>query len=244
MKRGSFIFDGVSSEDVKSLIQARPVIEAPLRKVEWKSPYGVDGDIPFDEGAYNNTNLELFMITDGQNAIEDRQALYNLIDTRGKYKELIPYFDPDKIYRVMLNDKVQFESPYHFREKQSLSAKFTVKPYKYLVDNDPVIFNSAGGILNNPTNYVSQPIIKITGTGPVVLTVNGEEFSITQVPNDIIINSERYIAYQDDGAGNLTNRNDKISFRDYPVLQPGSNIVSVTGTVSEIYIEPRWRSLV
>lgn len=244
MKRGSFIFDGVSSDDVKALIQGRPVIEAPLRKVSWKSPQGVDGDIPIDEGAYNNTKMDLLMLTDGTDAIVDRQALYNIIDTRGRYKEFIPYFDPDKIYRVMLTESTQFESPYHFRGKQSVGVKFTVKPYKYLVKNDPVTFTATGGQLTNPTNYTSQPIIRIKGTGPVTLKVNGEDFSIIDLPNVITLNSERYIAYQEDSNGIPTSMNDKVKMREYPVFKPGVNEVSVTGNVTEIYIQPRWRSLV
>lgn len=244
MKRGTFIFDGVNSETVKALIQSRPVIEAPLRKVEWRSTYGVDGEMPFDEGAYNNTSLELIMFTDGDNLIADRQALYNLLDSRGTYKDFIPYFDPDKVYRVMLNDKISFENKHHFGQKQSLSAKFTVKPYKYLVTNDPITLTGTGGTITNPTNYVSQPTIKVTGSGPVTLSINGKDFSIINVENSITINSERYSAYHEDVNGVLTPKNYQIGSREYPVFSPGSNTITVTGTVTELKIEPRWRSLV
>lgn len=242
MKRGSFIFDGVPSENVKAIIQGRPVIEAPLRKVEWKSPFGSDGDTPFDEGAYNNTTLDLIMMTDGTDAVADRQKVYNLLDTRGKYKDFIPYFDPKKIYRVQLMDKSAFESPYHFREKQSFTVKFTVKPYKYLVDSPTKTFTNTGGTIINPTFYDSLPIIKITGTGSVVLKVNNFSYSITNVQPHIVLNTERMIAYQDDN-GVLTNRNDRVSFKEYPVLRPGNNTISVTGSVTQIQIQPRWRSL-
>lgn len=244
MKRGSFIFDGVSSETVKTLIQSRPVIEAPSRKVEWKSTYGVDGEIPFDEGVYHNTSMELFMLTDGDDVVGDRQALYNLLDTRGVYKDFIPYFDPDKVYRVMLNDKITFENRHYFGQKQSLSAKFTVKPYKHLVDNDPITLTSTGGSISNPTNYIAQPKIKITATGAVTLTVNAIPFSIIDVPNFITLDSERYSAYQEDQYSIITPMNHKIGTREYPIFKPGINNISVAGAVTEIYIEPRWRSLV
>lgn len=243
MKRGSFIFDGVPSEDVKALIQSRPVIEAPLRKVEWKSPQGVDGDIPFDEGAYGNTILDLVMLTDGTDLISDRQKLFELIDTRGQYKDLIPYFDPDKIYRVALNDKAKFENQYHYGAKQSVSANFTVKPYKYLVNSPAIVINGTSGTIVNPTGYISQPIIKVTGTGPAVLTINGKEFSIKDIPNHITLNSERYLAYQQDTTGILTNMNHKVGTREYPILEPGDNDISITGAVTQIHIQPRWRSL-
>lgn len=243
MNRGSFVMDGVPSEILNAIIQSRPLIEAPSRKVEWRSTYGVDGTVPFDEGAYDNTNLDLVMLIDGDDLIEDRQALYNLLDTRGVYKEFIPYFDPDKIYRVMLSDKVQFENLYYYGQRQSLSVKFTVKPYKYLVDNSPITLGTGGNVFN-PTNYTSQPKIKITGAGPVTLTVNGIPFNIINVPNTITLDSERYSAYQEDTNGILTPMNSQIFTREYPVFKPGDNTIEVTGGVTQLYIEPKWRSLV
>jgi phage-related protein len=244
MKRGSFIFDGVSSEDLNTVIQARPLIEAPLRKVDMKSTYGVDGSTPYDEGAYDNTDLELTMVINGNDLIGDRQKLYNLLDSRGVYKELIPYFDPDKIYRVMLNDKIKFENNYMYGQKQALSARFTVKPYKYLVANDPVTIVGTTGSITNPTNYTSQPIITITGNGPVTLTVNGKDFVIKNVIDTITLSSERQAAYQEYITGVLTSMNSQIATRDYPVFNPGVNSIMVTGNVLKLDIEPRWRSLV
>lgn len=244
MKKGSFIFDGVSSDTVKTLIQSRPVIEAPLRKVEWRSTYGVDGEMPFDEGAYNNTTMDMLMFTNGDNLIADRQALYNLLDSRGTYKEFIPYFDPDKIYRVMLNEKMSFENKRFFGQVQTLSVKFTVKPYKHLVSNDPIIVTATPSTVTNPTNYVSQPIIKVVGSGAVTLSINGRDFNIKNVENSIVINSERYSAYHEDVNGTLTPKNYQIASREYPIFEPGDNVISITGTVTELNIEPRWRSLV
>jgi phage-related protein len=244
MKRGSFIFDGVDSEDVNALIQARPLIEAPLRKAEQRSTYGVDGTVPFDEEAYDNTNMALVLVVDGNDLIPDRQKLYNLLDSRGVYKDFIPYFDPDKIYRVMLSDKVQFENQAHYGQKQAASASFTVKPYKYLRKNDPVTITGTTGKLTNPTNYVAQPRIKVTGTGAVTLTVNGIDFKIKNASNTITLDSERYIAYQEGPSGVLIPMNNQIITKDYPIFNPGENTISVTGSVSQLYIEPRWRSLV
>lgn len=243
MKRGSFIFEGVTSESVKTIIQTRPMIDAPARKVESREVYGVDGDVPFDEGAYSNTALELVMLTDGNDLIGDRQKLYSLIDTRGGYKNLIPYFDPAKIYRVR-TESIQFENQHFFGEKQAVSAKFTVKPYKYLVNSPTVVLTPAGKIVN-PTGYISQPLITITGSGPVRIAINGIEFSIKNVINSITLDSERYLAYQKDTTGALINMNHQAVTKEYPILKPGENVISVnSGTVGKITIEPRWRSLV
>ncbi len=243
MKRGSFILDGVNSEDVKTIIQSRPLIEAPLRKVTRTSSYGVDGDIPFDEGAYENTEMELLILVDGDDVINDRITIYDLLDGKGKYKEFIPYFDPDKVYRVMLMEKVKFENNYMYGQKQAATVKFTIKPYKYLVNNEPITIVGSTGSVFNPTKYIAQPTIKVTGVGPVTITVNGVDFNIKEVPNTITLNSERYIAYQEDVTGLLTPMNHLIYSKEYPIFKPGTNDISISGSVTELYIEPRWRSL-
>lgn len=253
MNGGSFIFDGVASEDVKTIIQTRPTINTPKRKVTMKSTYGVSGDVPYDEGAYENTDMELLMLINGTDVIADRQALYNLLDSQGVYKDFVPYFDPDKTYRVMLSDTLQFDNQNWYGNIQVVQAKFTVKPYKYLINSDTVVVwqvQDASGIyipttsLNNPTNYASQPIITLEGTGAVTLTVNGVAFNILNVQDTITLSSERYAAYQEYIPGVLTSMNSQIAFRDYPVLRPGTNTISVTGNVTQLTIEPRWRSLV
>ena len=244
MKRGAFIFDGVPSEEIKTLIQTRPMLEAPTRKVESRSAFGVDGDIPFDEGAYNNTALELMMVIDGDDLIADRQKFYDLIDTRGKYKDFIPYFDPDKIYRVR-TESTSFENQYFFGEKQTASVKLTVKPYKYLVDNGLILTPDPVTTVNNPTRYVSQPRWFLRATGDVTITVNGVPFILRDVPGNLVIDSERFLTYHVDAAvGTMTRMNNKVMTREYPILQPGTNNITVTGAATGLDIEPRWRSLV
>lgn len=243
MKRGTFIFDGVNSEDLNVFIQSRPLLEAPLRRVTWQNPYGVDGSVPFDEGAYGNTTMDLLLLVAGKNVIEDRQTLYNLLDSGGVYKDFIPYFDPGKVYRVMINNTVSFEHRHTYGNAQVASVKFTVKPYKYLLNVQPIEMTT-GGTFVNPTNYVAQPLITINGTGAVKLIVNGEEFVINNASNQITIDSERYLAYQENEYGVLTSLNQYIGTREYPIFKPGVNEITTEGDVTSIRIEPKWRSLV
>lgn len=244
MKKGSFIIGGTTSESLHAFIQSRPLIEAPLRKVEHKEIYGADGSMPIDEGAYGNTNMELMMFIEGDNLIADRQAFYAAFDGRGSYKEFIPYFDPDKIYRVMLSEKVQFENKYFFGEKQATSVKLIVKPYKYLRNSPPVnIFNNTKHYITNPTNYDSQPLITIIGSGPMTITVNGKPFLIKNVADTITLDCEKYLAYKEFASGTLERMNHQVGSREYPVFKPGVNDITVTGNFEVVQVKPRWRSL-
>lgn len=242
MRPGSFIIGGVNSESFGTLIQDRPLLEAPSRKVEWKSSHGTDGDIPFDEGAYNNTSMKLILVTSKGYTQGD---VYNAIDTRGKYVEFIPYFDPEKIYRVMLNDKTEFESKFYYGGNFATATHLTIKPYKHLVGDHDKIFTTKSFNLTNPTKYVAQPIIKIRGEGDVDLKVNGIEFKIRGMSGEIVLDSLRYLAYAEGSTGSvLGNRNDKIYSRDYPLLIPGVNRFEITGNVTRTIVEPGWRVLV
>lgn len=243
MKRGTFIIDGVDSDTIKTYIQDRPLLEAPSRKVEFKDSYGADGKIPFDEEAYDNTNLDLIMVINNGDLSDNREEFYDLIDTKGVYKSMIPYFDPGKIYRYMLLEPVKFENKFYYGNAQAVEVKMTVKPYKYLVES-PEVINTGSFTITNPSRSPSQPIIEIEGTGNVTLDIDGVEFRIKDLPNNIIINSEVYSAYQEISTDVLIPMNDHIYSREYPIFQPGVNNVTVTGDISEIKIKPKWRALV
>lgn len=244
MKPGSFILNGVNSESLKLVIQNRPELESPVRKVTFKSAYGVDGDLPFDEDSYNNTEMELYMYMEGSpinTASINRERVYNLFNS-GSYLNLIPYFDDTKTYRVMLKEPPKFDSKYFYGEGQSIELKLTVLPYKYYV-NSPKSTLSVAGSITNPKSISSQPVIKIFGSGNVTLKVNGIDFVITNITGDIVLDCAAGFAYRD-VSGAITNENSKTHTRRYPFLKPGGNSIAWTGTVSKVEIEPRWRSLV
>lgn len=238
------MMNGVDSDTIHTYIQDRPLIDVPTRKVELKSGYGTDGGIPFDEEAYNNTEMELTFVTNGKDLIADRQAFVNLMDTRGTYGEFIPYFDPEKVYRVMMGDKLSFENKYYYGNAQASQTTLTIKPYKYLIDSPTKTMSGLSDTMINPTNYVSQPIIKIEGSGDVVISINGIEFKMQNIPEALTINSEIYSAYTEGATGPLKSMNDRIFTREYPLLTPGRNNIEVSGAVTKVVIEPRWRSLV
>lgn len=240
MKAGSFIFDGVTSESLNAVIQTRPVIETPKRKVLLTGAYGQDGLTPYDEGAYENTPLSLILYTGGPSAVESREAVYDTFD-HGTYKDLILYSDDTKIYKVLMDNPPKFESRYYMGEGLSFEVGFTVKPYKFL-RNSPLKTLTSSGNITNPTRYPSLPLITVTGSGDITLTINGKQFSLKGVSSYIRLDSAIMEAYQDTG-GILVPQNTKVYTRDYPFLKPGANTISWTGTVTKLEILPRWRTL-
>ena len=259
MKPGSFIINGVYSEDVDAVIQSRPTLNTPRRKVAFKETYGQSGSLPYDEEEYANTELELLLYVGGQSAVVSREVIYSLFDS-GKYMDLIMYSDPTKIYRVMMSEPPAFESRYYMEEGLTCTIKLSVLPYKFLV-NSPVITLTAAKEVYNPTLWDAKPTIAIYGTGDVTFKIGTDSFSIRNVSGDVVLNSTIENAYQAkkkqiDGGSfydlkemeflleDVVPMNHKIYTRKYPTFSPGVNSVSWIGTVTRVDILPKWRTLV
>lgn len=242
MEDGYFTLDGVSSKTIGLLIQDRPVIESPTRRVSFQQSFGQSGDTPFDHAAYDNTKMELLLLSENHtgSASDAREKVHYFFDS-GKYMRFIPYFDEGKIYSVMATSFPKFTTKYYLAQHQIVEVVLTVKPYKLLV-NAPVKTMTAAGSLVNPTLRDAAPVIKVYGTGNVTLTINGTPFVIKNIVDHITIDSSLQVAYKD-VSGVITDENSKIYTRKFPGLKSGTNSISWTGTVSKIEIDPRWRTL-
>lgn len=243
MTPGSFILNNKTSESYGVFIQDRPALATPVRKVEFRSSFGQSGDNPYDEEAYSNTSMQLIMYvtgTEARTASDNRSLVYDWFDS-GSYLDLIPYFDPDKIYKVMATTPPIFINKYFHGEGQAFTVDLTVRPYKYQ-NNVPLKTMTAGGTILNTGSQLALPVIKIFGTGDVTLTINGIPFVIKNIVGHIILDTGLMLAYKE-VTGLVTSENSKIYTRNYPFFRKGSNTISWTGTVTKVEIEPRWRTL-
>ena len=199
--------------------------------------------MPFDEEAYNNTIIPLSLYVEGKNrtASDSRELIFSWFNT-GKYIDFIPYFDQDKIYKVMPTSPPKFTSMYYMGEGLAVDVTLTVKPYKYYIPDNDLVLTAAGSIFNH-TVTPSLPRLKVYGTGNITLNFNGVLFVMAGVVGHIVLDSELGIAYNESSAI-LLNENSKVFTRKYPELVPGTNAISWTGTVTKVEIEPRWRTLI
>ena len=243
IEKGYFILDGVYSKDLNLLIQRTPLLETPSRRVELRNAFGVHGGVPYDERAYDNTEMQLLMFIDGDDKNKDREKVDSLLRNTGVFKELIPYWEPNKIYYIMNMQKTQYESPSWYGEKQALQTTFTVKPYKYLRDVADIVFTTSATANNPFENDVAQPLITIEGSGDVTLKVNGVDYLIQNVTGSVTVDSERYSTYRRLSSGFIENQNSKYRQKNYPIFSPGVNSISATGNVTKVTVKPRWRSL-
>ena len=100
-----------------------------------------------------------------------------------------------------------------------------------------IIIITSGSTITNPGSVYSEPIITVTGSGDITLMVGTTIVELTDVSQNIVINSVLKEAYK----GN-TLMNDHMS-GDFPVLKPGLNAISWSGDVTTVIVKPNWRCL-
>lgn len=225
--------NGVRSDTIQGLlIQSLPPISKPPMRVNVEEIDGRNGDIITDLGyqAYDKT------ITIGLRGSFDINDVISFFNSEGT---VVFSNEPDKYYRYKIYQQIDFERLIRYRVA---NVTMHVQPFKYSTAEKTLrAFSGDGSVtIFNMGNYISAPIISITGSGDISLSLNGVQiFTIALGDQDhITIDTERMEATKD---GNLMNRYVSGDYDDF-VFQSGKNILTWTGTVAEISIAnySRW----
>ena len=137
-------------------------------------------------------------------------------------------------------NQIPFEKILRGNPHREFAVNFRCKPFWYEQDPQSIIFMTSSGnsgSVTNPGNVPSEPIISLTGTGEITLIVGMTIIELTDMSGSITIDSTLQEAYN--GVNSMNNH----MSGDFPVLLPGVNMVSWTGNVSSIQMEPNWRHL-
>ena len=243
MIRGNFKIHGLDSSDYGIYFQSRPDIIVPERKVEEIESFAVDGVVLYDEEpTYKEVEADwvfTMIASEDETREEKRQMLYEWF-TRTRYVKMIPYFDDEKYWEFRIIGTPRFANRYYMSEHQLATVRVSIKPWKHKVSLKPIAITK-GQTLRNPYASKALPLIKIIGDGDCTLTINGKDFKIENVSENIWLDCKTLNAYKE-VAGVITNENSKITFVDYPILGFGQNAITWTGDHT-IEIEPRWRTL-
>ena len=205
----------VSSEDYDIYIFGRDTYNSTHRDIEQVSVPGRNGDLLFDNGRYENIDVEYHGIaTSGFDAqfSEYRSALLALTG----YQRIEDDEHPDE-YRVgFLSSDVEAESQ-GFGSSGSFDLTFNCKPQRYLKSGETEIMLTANGSITNPTKHPSKPLIRVYGYG--LLSIGDNNMTIASNSLSYIdIDCETMDAYR--GA---TNANGYITLNSgtFPELKSG-----------------------
>lgn len=180
--------------------------------------------------------------------IRDVSKIDDVIEWLNGKGDLIVSDELNKVRKVAMYS----EQKYIRKTKIAKSARINFivyDPFKYSIAESDITITSPGNIENDGTVY-SEPLIKVTGTGEVTLTINGFDYTYNFDTPFVYLDSSNREAYASaiDIEGTRKTRRLTSEFnRKYqtywPILEVGTNVISWTGNITELVITKRSRYL-
>lgn len=230
--RGHFLFDGRSSRDFGLIVSGEQTFNAPERDVETVEIPGRDGELTIGRGRFKPVTVSYPVFI--RSGFRERAAAVRawLMGADG-FRRLEDSYHPDE-YRL-----ARFAGPLDFTMRflnysGEASLAFTCQPQRWRKDGEfPLPCQNGGSLYNG--GFPARPLIKVSGTGAGTLSVGGVAVSLLSLDGYVMLDCDTQNAYQ-----GTVNKNGTISAPEFPVLQPGENVVSWTGGVTSVEITPRW----
>ena len=245
----SFTFGGVSSDSFGIRIESKDIFSAPEYDMTFQSIPGRNGELIIPNRRFNNITVSYTCfikknsVSDLADAIKRIKAwLYSGV---GEYRELTDTYDTQYFRYAVLRGSLDIEE--QLNKIGSFTVFFSCRPFKLLKTGvNATTYRTSSITLTNPESYDSKPLIIVNGTGNITFSVSNsshsysETVTITGLTSKVTIDSENMNCYN---GSTLLNSN--VTFSDtFPVLKPGTNVISISGSgFSSIAITPRWCAL-
>lgn len=235
MSEPYIIFNGTDSRDLGVVMEKLPEFFKPLRNMQLHQVSGRSGRLEQDDGTHDVYTTSMKINCFG---VAYRE-LYAWLDGAGW---LISSDEPDRAVwasmhmpinptRFMVEDKC-----YH-----TLTCTVYCQPYRYFYPEpeDLVITESLSGI-DNPGTWECEPEITIRASGDVSIMIGQYQMDFEGLTDGIIVDCEAQECYSLDRAQLM---NGYADIEEFPRLQPGSNDIQWTGTVSAVSVRRRCRDV-
>lgn len=225
-------FKGTTASSKSVTVLKYPEIVKPTLRVETVKVPGRDGELTLSGmPSYEAMVLECECMVPSVDKISAAAAW---LTGRG---DLVLGNDPYYAYDAQVIDEIRFEKILRGHAHRRFTVPFLCQPLKKKAETEADIELTAPGTVVNIGHVPSRPLIKIEGSGNVVLAVGAYSLSITDISTSILIDSDLGMA-----TAGTVNESYKVS-GEWPLLVVGNNAVGWTGAVTKVTITPRWRYL-
>lgn len=239
-KQGLIVYGGVSSTNYGIVVSEAPSFDKSTRKRTIYNVPGRNGSVLFEEDAFEEKqrNYRVFLSDNKiSNLSEVVTNFTNWIYSQKGYQKLEDSFEPD-IFRLAYfvgGNDISNE----MMQAGETTLSFMCRPERFLRSGDQEIEISNGDSLINPTNFSAKPLIYIEVASEETVTVSiGGKSIVANVDDYIYIDVERMNAYRLP----TENMNSEVS-GTFPTIDPGSNGIGITGTVTKVTIIPRYYTI-
>ena len=236
-----FTYKGIRSRDMHLRVLNDITFTSPTRDVKVMQIPGRDGDLIMDNGRFESVirsvpcRLEAPTGTDVEELIS--QINNWLIDDAG-FQTFTWDNDPDFRYLARVEGNVVSQRLLsHFG---NATIRFRLHPIKYLESSMSEQQITSGTNIENPFTIEAKPIVRIVGNGDITVTIGGRSLMLRGVAGGCIVDSETQTIMSLDRRVTLFER----MFSPFPVLRPGNNSITFSGSGVQVFITPRLGALV
>ena len=225
-------FNGQRSDQLGILIDEHEGYKAPERDYEVVEVPGRNGDLTIDNGRYKNVKLT-YKCGIGVGFHDRMDEVRAWLMSNVGYKRLEDTYHPDH-YRMARVASAPDPDVFAGRRGGRFDLVFDAKPQRFLKTGETEQSFTSSGTITNPTRYNALPLLRVYGTGYIV--INNARITISSANSYTDIDCDIQDAYK--GSTNC-NGNITLDSGAFPVLAPGSNGITLSG-VSRVIITPRW----
>lgn len=233
MRPAYFIWKGFDSDQMNLWVSQYTDRVRAQERISPVTVPGRAGQFHLSEGTAIYEPITLTMRVQAEIDTADLETLNEWLSGEGL---LVLGYEPNRCYKARIINEVAFGR----RDNNTLEGQiqWQCEPFKRQYPAEKKIVLTAAGEVENKGTVPAYPVIKILGSGDIILTVNNEPFTIADVDTSVTLDSQSRIALDKDGGNCLESTAGK-----FPVLQRGANTISWTGTVTSVEItrNQRWK---
>lgn len=198
---------------------------------------GRSGDLVLDNNKFSNVTIS-YPCYAKDNFASTFESIVNTLGALAGYQKITCSADTDhfRLGRVIIPATPTAK---RINKDGFFNLAFDCKPQRFLTSGETVVTKNASGSISNPTNFASQPLIRIYGTG--TFTINGTGITVASHGQSYVdVDCEMMDCY----CGTVS-LNSYITFsgNDFPTLAPGSNSFTFGTGITQVRITPRWWEL-
>ena len=228
-----FSWNGKKCTEYGIHVLAQPPITIPAERATFTNVPGRPGSLTMLEGddVYDDLILTAqCMISDPSNI----RTIASYLKGSGK----VAFANrPGGFYYARIVNQIPFEKILRGNPHRSFAVSFRCQPFWY-PENVPVeTLTTSTSLLNNPGSVYSEPTITVYGSGEITLMVGTQIVELTDIEDSITLNTPLMEAYKGDLSMN------SCMSGEFPVLNPGANAISWSGSVTKVEVQPNWRFL-
>lgn len=231
----TIIFKNINSSSIQGLLisDLGDIIKA-TRRQENMEVDGRDGDVYRYKG-YDTYDKSISIGLFGEFNIDE---ISNFFSGDG-----VAIFsnEPTKYYRARITKQINYERLIRFRKT---TVKFTVDPYKYLLDEPSVTSTVNTFTVNNAGYEDSQPTMILTGDAGEIVTIKVRDLQVYEVTippeGTITLDGEALNCYNSNAD---KNQFVKITGGNFATLKSGANSIEWGGNLDSLTVIPKSRWL-